>query len=129
MLRRVLLADGLTSGLTGLGLMLFPATVARLLGVSPTGLIAASGAGLVLFGLFVLWLGRREPSRAGTLFVAAANAAWVLGSVVFIIDGGLTTIGKWAVALVAVVVLAFAVLQWRFRPSLSTGLGATATVS
>lgn len=43
----------------------------------------------------------------------ALNAAWVLGSVVLIEAGRLTTAGNWLVAAVAAVVLSFAALQLR----------------
>jgi len=50
-------------------------------------------------------------SRGETLVAIALNAAWVLGSLVVVVDGPLTLIGNVAVAAVAAAVLGFAVLE------------------
>jgi hypothetical protein len=111
-LRRALFADGIVSGLSGLLLLLLPGPIASVLGLASSGLVAAVGASLVLFAAFVLRSARREmPHRGEAALIVALNVAWVVGSVAVIAGSWLTTMGDWAVALVADVVLVFAILE------------------
>jgi len=41
----------------------------------------------------------------------ALNAAWVVGSLILVVDGPLTVVGNVAVAVIAAAVFAFAVLE------------------
>jgi hypothetical protein len=112
LLRRALQADGIVSALSGLLLVVVPGEVAALLGAGSPGLVAAVGASLVAFGVFVARNGWREvPQRGAAAVTVALNVAWVVGSAVLIAAGPLSKTGNWAVALVADVVLVFAVAE------------------
>jgi hypothetical protein len=116
-LRQVLLADGVTSGLTGVGLVVMPARIATILGAPSAAVVAGIGAGLVLFGWALIRHARRPvPGRGETMLIAALNLAWVAASMVVVAVGGLSPLGNLAVALVGIVVLAFAVLELRLLP-------------
>ena len=116
-LRQVLVADGITSGVTGLGLVLMPGRVADLIAAPSASLVLATGVGLILFGLVLIRSARHPvPSRGGTAFAATLNLAWVVGSVAVVLSGALSALGNWALILVGIVVLIFAVLELRNLP-------------
>jgi hypothetical protein len=50
-------------------------------------------------------------SRAEALLTVALNVAWVVGSLLLVVDGPLTVVANVAVAVIAAAVLAFAVLE------------------
>jgi hypothetical protein len=111
-LRRSLQLDGIASGLTGALLLAGAQPVAALIGLSAPGVARAVGAGLVLFAAALLWnAARARVSRGEVVAAVVLNAAWVVGSVLLIVDGPLTPIGNAAVAAVAAAVLLFAVLE------------------
>ena len=112
-LRRVLYADALTSGVSGVALVAAPALVARAIGLA-SGAVTVAGVGLLLLA-YALWLvtnARRPlPRREEALAAIALNLAWVAGTGVVVAAGWLSRPGSWAVLAVADVVLAFAVLE------------------
>ncbi len=111
-LRGALLADGVVSGLSGVVLLALPGTIAAFIGWSSPGILAMLGVALLIYSAALLRNARREtPERAEAAVAVALNIAWVVGSLGVITAGGLTTAGNWAVALVADVVLVFAILQ------------------
>lgn len=122
LLRQVLLADGVTSGVAGLGLVAMPGRIATLLGPPSAALMAGIGAGLLLFGAaLVRHATRAEPGRGAAILIAALNLAWVAGSAVVVAAGGLTTLGNWVVILVGIVVLGFAMAELRHLPARRAG--------
>jgi hypothetical protein len=83
------------------------------LGVSPPALLAAVGGGLVLYAAGLFWTARRLPIPDAAAWAAIVlDLGWVVGSVAVIEVGMLSPIGTGLVALVAAVVLTFAVLQF-----------------
>jgi hypothetical protein len=117
-----LLADGITSGVTGLGLVVMPARIAALVGAPSAALVAGVGAGLILFGAaLVRHATRAVPGRGETILIAALNLAWVAASAVVIVAGGLSTLGNWALVLVGIVVMGFAILELRHLPPVRAG--------
>lgn len=111
-LRNVLFADGLTSGVTGVMLVVLAGPVASAVGGGGPLLIAAVGVALIGFGAALLRSARRGLAMQATARVAVTlNAAWVVSSAVVLLGGWLTTLGNWAVALVAVAVLGFTALE------------------
>jgi hypothetical protein len=117
LLRQVLLADGVTSGVTGLGLVVMPARIAGLVGAPSAALVTGIGAGLILFGAALVRHATRSlPERGATILIAALNLAWVAASAVVVVSGGLSPLGTWAVALVGIVVMGFAGLELRHLP-------------
>jgi len=64
-----------------------------------------------VFAAALVWnAARARVSRGEALVTAALNAAWVVGSLILVVDGPLTVIGNVAVAAIAAA-LAFVVLE------------------
>jgi hypothetical protein len=114
MLRATLVTNGISTALCGLALLVAPGPLAPLLGVPGPGILAAVGAGLLLYaaGLFVT-AGQQPISPAAAWTAIVMDVGWVMGSVALLEIGGLTPIGSGLVSLVAAVVLVFAALQYR----------------
>ena len=111
-LRRSLQIDGVASGLCGAALLLAAQPTSTLLGLSTSSVARVVGGLLLVYAAALLWNASRPTvSRGETLVAIALNAAWVLGSLVVVVDGPLTLIGNVAVAAVAAAVLGFAVLE------------------
>ena len=111
-LRRSLQLDGVASGATGLLLLAAAGPFAALAGLPGPGIARAVGGVLVLYAAALLWnAARARVSRGQALAAVVLNAVWVLGSAVLIVDGSLTLLGNAAVAVVALAVLLFAMLE------------------
>lgn len=123
-LRRVLLADGLSCSLVGLGLLFGATGLSALLGL-PLALLLGAGAALLAFGVPVTWLSTRtQPRRAAVWAVIGVNIVWAVDSVLLLVSGYVapTMLGQAFVLAQAVVAAVFAELQfigWR-RPARST---------
>ena len=112
LLRSTLVINAISTALCGLALLLAPAPLAELLGVSPPAILAGVGAGLVLYAAGLVWTARRKPIPGAAAWAAIVlDLGWVLGSVAVVELGILSSIGAGLVALVAALVLVFAVLQ------------------
>jgi hypothetical protein len=111
LLRTTLVINGVSTALCGLALLLAPGALAELLGVSPPSLVAAVGAGLVVYAAGLFWTARRPIPGAAAWAAVILDFGWVLGSVALVELGILTNPGTGLVVLVAAAVLAFAVLQ------------------
>jgi hypothetical protein len=86
-LRRVLLADGVISGTTGLALAVAAGALEPVLGL-PAALLRYAGVSLLPFAAFVIWLGTRDTiSRSMVQVVIALNAAWVAASAGLLLSG------------------------------------------
>jgi hypothetical protein len=124
-LSRVLMADGVVSGLCGLGLLIAPGPVAALIGVGSGAIVAAVGLSLLGYAA-VLIAGARGPVARRTAALAVAlNVAWLVGTAIVILSGALSREGNWALILVGDVVLVFALLEgvaWR-RTGLTPAVG------
>src|SRR3984893_4568684 len=111
-LRRSLQLDGVASGLCGAVLLLAAQPFSTLFGLSTSGVARVVGGLLLVYAAALLWNARRlTVSRGETLLAVALNAAWVLGSLVVVVDGPLTLIGHAAVAAGAAAGLGVAVLE------------------
>jgi hypothetical protein len=116
-LPQVLLADGVTSGVTGVGLVVMPARVAGLIGAPSAALVAVIGAALILFGAALVWRATRTvPGRGETILIASLNLAWVVASAAVVVAGGLSPLGTWAVVVVGIVVVGFAMFELTHLP-------------
>jgi hypothetical protein len=108
-LRRLLLADAVISGVTGLVMLLGAGTLHTLLDL-PTGLIRYSGLVLLPFAAMVLYFSRPDQmSTARVWTVIAMNAAWVAASVLVLLSGRIDA-NAFGVAFVLVQAFAVAVL-------------------
>ena len=123
LLRRVLGADAAVSGTAALVLLLVAGTLAGPLGL-PVMLLRGVGAVLVPFAVLVAWAATHQaPPFAVIRLIIGLNAAWVLGSIAFLLGGwvGPTAPGYAFVIGQALVVALFAQLQ-------TTGLSRAAAV-
>jgi hypothetical protein len=105
-------AFSFTSGLVS---VLFSKSIADFLGLSASWIILALGVGLILYGIEIFLAARAEPvNKALATFAVYADLAWVLGNAVLIFANlvDFTTAGKWAIAIIADIVLVFAILQY-----------------
>ncbi len=110
LLRRALLANAIFSALSGVILLLASKRLAQLLGTSVS--LVPIGVMLLIYAAGLLWNARRENiSRMEAWIAVILDVAWVAGSAIIIFAGVLTATGNWMVAIVADVVLLFAVLQ------------------
>jgi hypothetical protein len=111
-LRRSLQLDGVASGVCGAVLFLGAHPISTLFGLAAPGVARITGGLLVVYAAALLWNASRSTvSRGEALLAVALNAAWVLGSLVVVVDGPLTLTGDAAVAAIAVAVLGFSVLE------------------
>ncbi len=111
-LRRSLRANGAFSLVTGLAMVVACKPLSNLIGAGHPLILAGIGVSLLAFaaGLF------RNSQRVSVDEREAMTAiildfGWVVGSVVVISFGVLTSPGNWTVATVADLVLVFAILQ------------------
>ena len=108
-LRRVVLADAATSGVTGLLMMLGAGFLAELLGM-PAALLDYAGLVLLPFAALVAYLATRESLwRSAVWAVIACNALWAADSVLLLLTGWIEA-NKLGVAFVIAQALVVAVL-------------------
>ncbi|MEO5887682.1 MAG: hypothetical protein ABIQ77_08465 [Anaerolineales bacterium] len=115
LLRNALYGNSAFSFTSGLAFMLFSKSIANFLGLSVSWIILALGVGLILYGIEVYLAARANPvNRDIATFAVYADLAWVLLSAVLIFANlvDFTTAGKWAIAIIADIVLVFAILQF-----------------
>ena len=115
-LSRVLVADGVVSGLTGAALLVAPGRIATLIGLRSGAIVAAVGVGLLAYSALLVTGARGSAARRTAALAVVLNVAWLVGTAVVIVAGGLNREGNWALILVGDVVLVFALLEgvaWR----------------
>ncbi|WP_051515759.1 hypothetical protein [Candidatus Blastococcus massiliensis] len=122
LLRLALRTDAVVSGLNGAAYLLLTGPLSDLLGL-PSGHLRGLGIFLLVYAAGV-WLVAERPLRPAVGAVIVGNLLWVAGSLVVVAAdvGTPTTTGAVWVVLQAVVVAAFAVLQFaglRRSPDLS----------
>jgi hypothetical protein len=114
LLRTTFAVNAISSGLTGVLLLLGAVPLAPLLGLPGPLPVALFGASLFAFAAYV-WRARREPldlGQATAIFVL--DVAYVGASVVVLLvwPGVLSSLGRVFVALMADVVAVFAILEY-----------------
>ena len=112
-LKRALLADAIITAATGLALFAAAGLLASLFGL-PGPLLRYAGLSLLPFAGFVAALAMRENmSRTAVRLVIAANALWVVDSLLLLVTGWVepSTLGYAFVIGQALIVAAFAELQ------------------
>jgi len=115
LLKNALLGNSAFSLISGLAFALFSKAIANFLGLSASWIILALGVGLILYGFQIYSAARANPINTNVAnFAVYADGTWVLGSAVLIFANlvDFTTVGKWAIAIVADIVLVFAILQY-----------------
>lgn len=124
-LRLVLRANATTSIAGGAIALIAGSWVSRELGIDHVALTRLLGAGLIGFALLVLGIARADERRllSESLLVSIGDAAWVVGTIVVVAAGVLTTTGNIVAALVALAVADFGVTQLWFRSRAVRGSG------
>jgi hypothetical protein len=115
LLKNTLFGNSAFSFISGVACLLFSGAIASFLGLSTSWIVLALGVGLIVYGVEIFLAARAEPVNTGiATFAVYADLAWVLGSAILIFANliPLTTAGKWAIAIVADIVLVFAILQY-----------------
>jgi len=111
-LRNALRANGVFSIISGVAFLVAGRPLASWMGLGEALILQGVGVSLLVFagGLFFN-AARSSVNRTEAWTAVALDVAWVLGSFVLIAFQVLTTAGNWAVAVVADLVLVFAILQ------------------
>lgn len=115
MLTTVLRADGVFALLSGAVTILAAGPIADLIGLGATLPLIILGVVLLLYGGDLLYFAGRKPiNRRIAQAAIILNLLWVVGSYLGLLMGWfpVNTAGKWAIALVAEVVLLFAILEF-----------------
>jgi hypothetical protein len=115
LLKTALRVDGAVSSLLGIICLLFSKAVAGFLGIPASWIILALGMGVIVYAIELFLAARAEPVNLGIAkFAVYGNLIWVLASAALIFANlvPFTTAGKWAVAILADVVLVFAIFQY-----------------
>lgn len=113
-LRGVLIADAAASAASGALMTLGARALAGWLGL-PAPLLLAAGSMLLPYALFLLWLARRPAAPTAAVgVVIACNLLWAADCAALVLGGAYapTRPGMAFAALQALVVVAFAELQW-----------------
>ena len=113
-LRRVLWADAISGAATSLLHLLAAGALSSLLGL-PYGILAMSGAALIIFVAIATYLAVCDPIPRGLVsMLIASNWAWVGGSVVifFMYSASATPLGQVYILVQAAAVAALAELEW-----------------
>jgi hypothetical protein len=127
-LRRSLLANAAFSGLSGLVFIFGASPISHHLGLDDPIALVVVGVSLVFYALGLAHNARRPAvSLIETRVAIALDVLWVIGSAGLILTGLLSATANWVVAILADLVLVFAICQFiglrrveRARPSGST---------
>jgi len=113
LLRKALTGNAVFSVLSGIAIVLANRWLVRFLGLPEKVGLGIVGLSLIVYAV-ILWRNARRPTIkvAGAWVAVVMDLAWVAGSYVLILVVPFSAGGKWMVALVAELVLAFAILQW-----------------
>ena len=113
LLRYALFGNASFSTITGLFIIAAHDWIAHLLGVPGNASLVGLGIGLLVFAATLLFNARRPELRLAEAWaVVLMDLAWVAGSYVTLLIAPFTAEAKWVIAMVADLVLVFAVLQW-----------------
>jgi len=114
LLRKALLGNSIFSTISGLLFVFDAAPIAAFLGLSSPLALRIIGAGLLAFAFMVYKIASADPINLKfAMGVVIGDLLWVVDSVLLIFTNLVvfTSGGKWAIAIVADIVLAFAVVQ------------------
>lgn len=100
-LKQVLLLNALSSGLTGLLLLIMPKPIAEIFEVSASEPFMVTGAFLVLFALLVGYAATRPlPAASLVKAIIFLDCLWVLASVLLLLSG-MFHMSQWGYLLIA----------------------------
>ena len=113
LLKKALTGNAVFSVVSGFAILFANRWLVKFLGLPDNVSLAILGVSLIVFAA-ILWLNARRPTiKITDAWIAVImDAVWVMGSYVLIFVVPFSVGGKWVVALVAELVLAFAIMQW-----------------
>lgn len=113
LLKKALTGNAVFSIVSGVAILFANRWLVKFLGLPEKVSLATLGISLIVFA-GLLWLNaRRSRIKISDAWVAVImDSAWVVGSYTLIFVVPFSAGGKWIVALVAELVLAFAIVQW-----------------
>ena len=113
LLRRALRGNGVFSTVSGIAFIAGAKPIAAAIGFDYPLAVGIIGASLLLFAAGVFRNAARERiSRVEASLSVAGDLVWVIASGVIIALGFLSTAGNWTVAVMADIVLVFAIFQF-----------------
>jgi hypothetical protein len=112
LLRRALLADAASSGLSGAALAFDAQPLGALFGLAPS-LLQSAGVFSLVYAVFVAFMGTRDALwRPAVWLVIGGNVLWALGSIELLMSTAPTALGQAYVIAQAVLVAALAELEF-----------------
>jgi hypothetical protein len=113
LLKKALTGNALFSVISGAAILLANRWLVKFLGLPDQVSLALLGISLLVYAI-LLWLNARKAKIkiTGAWVAIVMDVVWVVASYALIVVVPFSVGGKWVVALVAELVLAFAVLQW-----------------
>ena len=113
LLKKALAGNALFSVVSGVAILSANRWLVKFLGLPEKVSLAILGVSLIVYAA-ILWFNARRPKiKITDAWVAVImDVIWVVGSCALIFFVHFSLGGKWVVALVAELVLAFAILQW-----------------
>ncbi len=113
LLKKALTGNAVFSVVSGLAILLANRWLVKFLDLPDKVSLGILGVSLIVYAA-ILWLNARRPTiKITDAWIAVImDAVWVMGSYVLIFVVPFSVGGKWVVALVAELVLAFAIVQW-----------------
>lgn len=113
LLKKALTGNAVFSVLSGVAILFANRWLVKFMGLPEEASLAILGGSLIVYSV-ILWLSAHRPKiRITDAWVAVIlDAVWVVGSYTLIFVVPFSVGGKWVVALVAELVLVFAIAQW-----------------
>ena len=113
LLKKALTGNAVFSVVSGVAILLANRWLVKFLGLPDKVSLAILGVSLVVYAAILGLNARRPKIKITDAWVAVVmDAIWVVGSYALIFLVPFSVGGKWVVALVTELVLAFAILQW-----------------
>lgn len=113
LLRRALQGNGLFSMISGALILAINRALLEFLGLPSNPSLTPLGIGLLGYAGWLLWNANREKITIVDAWIAVIlDMLWVVGSYALLFGVRFSSAGKWAVVLVAELVLLLAVMQW-----------------
>ena len=113
LLKKALTGNALFSVISGVAILIANRWLVKFLGLPDKVSLVLLGISLIIYSV-LLWLNARKAKIiiTGAWVAIVMDVVWVVGSYALIVVVPFSVGGKWVVAVVAELVLAFAVLQW-----------------
>jgi hypothetical protein len=113
LLKKALTGNAVFSVISGAAILFANRWLVKFLGLPDEVSLALVGISLIVYAV-LLWLSARKAKIkiSGAWVAIVMDVVWVIGSYALIAVVPFSVGGKWVVAVVAELVLAFAVLQW-----------------